>query len=429
MNGLKVFVKKHYKNILLIGSTLILCPTLATYIGPNSDYIILFNILIVIAMLISFFNLIIKKKDKFFGIMALCSFATFVSTNHLYSNKQLNNYFPKLNRINQMSVITILFIVSVLLFAFIRFMKWLNSPDDTSDQFQDEPKENKPDSSNKTPELNHRTNKSKVDKLINALVMVIISVIVLSVVFFSLYIFITKKNVIDIVSNNFLENYVNFIVVVFIICLITIVLLLTFIDGIQIIIRSAKRIINRQNDRESLVPNTFLTSSVIFFVLLYFAYKRGFDASNYSLDNLLNISIGNKIALPVTLLLLLTVFVIFIHLIDYIIKSWNDNRKRISMEMKGIVRLMLGIVLGSIKSALKFIQFVPNYFSYMYDFVMLISDEDVDEEEECNEEENNEEQSPKNESNNEEEERNEEEENNEEQSPKNESNNGEEETN
>ena len=36
---------------------------------------------------------------------------------------------------------------------------------------------------------------------------------------------------------------------------------------------------------------------------------------------------------------------------------------------------MINIVIDSITSALKFIKFIPNYFSYMYDFVMNPTDD------------------------------------------------------
>lgn len=378
-------IRKNYKYVLLILFTIILCPVLARFIGPKSDYVIICNTIIVLLIVIALFNMIIKKKKFFYGEMTLCGFALLVSNNHLYSSKQLQVYFPSLKNANQMLVVIIVIMLFFILFSAIRFIRWLNTPENSSENDS----ENN-DESNTSGDENATNNagntiaasngntparNTKIDKIFSGIASMMSVIIVVSITLFSMYFFITKKNIVDMFTQEMLENYINSIVIIISILMLTMVVVLTVVEAAHIIKRSIRKILHRNNNNANQIPNTFLTSSVIFFILLYFAYNSGMADSISSLDDLFNFSFGNKIALPVTLLLLLTIFIIFIHLIDYVIQSWDRNRDRIYKKMKKIVHLMINIVIDSITSALKFIKFIPNYFSYMYDFVMNPTDD------------------------------------------------------
>lgn len=163
---------------------------------------------------------------------------------------------------------------------------------------------------------------------------------------------------------------------------------------IVIQIRSIKQISDREIKSLNSVPPYSL--SIIIVVVLMFL---GWRLTDFSLDNLTEILVlGDYLAFPVAVIVLLVLFYILVQLVHAIILmlsrinsqnivrfiSDSDNELEFTKRAIMILKNIVDIILDTILTTLAFVKFVPNFFAAMQKMVL----EDDDSESEIGEHKN-----------------------------------------
>lgn len=168
-----------------------------------------------------------------------------------------------------------------------------------------------------------------------------------------------------------------------------VLILLAFVVVIIFLIEMIRLIISRmrvffaslkEETKEDTVP-LYALSAVISIVVFYLAYK----VTGVTVDTFYDlINKGEYLALPLIILFIGAAFVIFLRLIhatllllvgmkpDSIKEFWKkiNDKTNITERVVEILKIIIDIILNSVITVLKFVKFIPDFFSTIYSFVL-----------------------------------------------------------
>ena len=385
------FIKQHYKRVIIVIISLILCIFLSVYIGPKSDYSIFINVLLGCISLFLVCKSIYSFKSNGLSFKLLVILALYISNNHLFSTSEIKQHINWIQQ-NILFCLIGLFGIICLLIAILCF-RYIKK--DNTKPIYSEEEAVKPSVQNETiskPEVMAQKHLSTKKRLLSFLRLLVIMILIVAIVSFSIWLYFrldlsSITNNVDtdmsLLLSSLISNGATIIFIIFAVSLI----ILALIELARFLYSRFLLFVNEKNHdlRKSNDTLTLVFSVLIVFAMLFLAYK----ISNVTLDDFTEFaSNGKYIALPLIVLLGIVAVIILIRLTHGILllvmkteaidvaKFVKENQEILKIKDKivQITKSLVEIILGTIESALSFVEFIPDFFKDM--IIMVVSDDE-----------------------------------------------------
>ncbi len=358
MSEFNKFLRKNSFHIFLLLGTIILCYILARYVGPKSDYVFFITMSLSFLLIFQLYLIIFKTHNITRGLLILYTLFLIISVNHYYSYKEIIRIFPWITSINKEKYFMLLVCSSFLILILYKyimltfydtFLKEINS------------NENLEKNSFYSETGNCNNKHIKLTTFIILFVPILIAICCL--------IFFIKNdlNIKKINSFNIISKITSYALCLLFVLIIIYLILMIIFEIWHLIIKKLKNF-SLIGHLEDSPHSSYLFSIIIFFILLYSAC----EINSFKLDDFYNfISVNDYIALPLTLLVGITTFFIFVQIIHSLLEIMeNTDALKIKENTKNIVKIVFDIVFNTIFSVLEFARFIPTFFDTLQDMVL-----------------------------------------------------------
>ncbi len=378
----KSFFDKHGKMICFISITLILCILSAAFCELNPDYAFFITFLCAACIVGAIIRMMFVKADKYSAAQILGLIALIICSNHLYSHEKLTTVFPFLKNVNLGIVLVIAMIVSVALAIVIKVYV-LAAKDGEGENEDEAPPEEKlsEKSADSKGFLSSLTNK-QVQSSLN---FIAVSFFMLGIIAVTAFIFnLIYRESIENASMSYSEilmAYIAYGATILGILFVVIVALFVLTSAVRLVVLCIRKIRSKDEKLSDFLP-TYTPSVLITLVLFYLAYDR----NEFTLDDFTEFAAkGDYLALPLTFLLLIAAFCLFVWIIhntlmvlrgikpQEIREKFLDN---VGKDVLNIVKNVYRIVIDTLTVALEFVRFIPSYFGALRRFVIDFDDDD-----------------------------------------------------
>lgn len=409
LKKIKTFIVRNICKEVYVVSLLVVCYIMSTLVGPESEYIFSINVVGALSILCYIFQMVYKKEYIKFIKRIIYIIIILIAANHLYLYENIIKLCPSLEDVSRGSVLLIFlsltvitFIVSFLI-SYIKKQKKINQINNDLQETTLSEKTLEFDKAETTQERNSNQiykrqknlkeeNKSAISMVIGIFLMVILIVGSLLLYFKFDFLKIISKNPIQNLSS-IVSNLIGYIASILFIFFAIAIIMISFIELARLLFQ---RILLFKYERKNGISYNNSTLAFAFSIMIVFsALLLMYKFSDWTLERVQSELVnGDYLALPlimlvgiVTVILLLRVTYGILLLImkpsplpnTSDIQKFADNIKIKDYTIR-IGKLIIEIILGSIESVLKFIEFVPNFFESLNSLVL--SEEDN---KECNE--------------------------------------------
>ena len=402
MENLGALLNKYRLPVLATTSTAVLGIFLALLAGPESDYILFINICLTLAFIYLLYRLLFKPDNSYSFLFLSCNLILIICANHFYSYKELVNTFTALQYIDPSLLYIIVVVIVASLFLFLRFISLVSRGSGIKARHYTD--------SNSGNIANKNTKQQPETRMIYI---------------YSLNTAFDKRRMLrwsynpghDLTCNKLccyillfgvgengtgekLDMYelvatctsygMTFLFIITAIFFILVIL----IELASYILKKIKALLNINNNpsvhgyastaekkqqvrqtSDIKVP-TYALSILIFFSLLYLAYKIGGQTLQ---DFFKAAAKGDYLVLPLTLLACVVAFFILVRVIHGILLfTLKAKRYRVEAYIIRIGKLIVSIIFRTIIIALKFVKFVPDFFEALHDMVLSDDEETTD---------------------------------------------------
>lgn len=376
--NLKDFFAKYGKMTCIFLITLILCIILAVFCELNPDYCFFITFLCATGIVISMIRMIFVKIDKYSGAKILGLIALIICANHFYSYETLTTVFPFLKNVNLGIVLIITMIISIVIAIVVKFYVIATMDGEIEKKDEEELSEKLSNSKGFFSSLTNKQVKSSLN-------FIGISFFMLGIIAVTAYIFdIIYKESIENASMSYSEilmAYVTYGATILGILFVVIVALFVLTSAVRLVVLCIRKIHSKDDKLNSLLP-TYTPSVLITLILFYLAY----DKNEFTLDDFTEFAAkGDYLALPLTFLLLIASFCLFVWIIHNTLmvligiepkkirEKFLDN---IGKDVRKVVKNIYLIVIDTLKVSLEFVRFIPSYFGALRRFVIDFDDDD-----------------------------------------------------
>ena len=397
MSALKTFLKKHAK---LLGNailTIFLAVGSAVFCNMNPDYTFFITFLYSMFIVGIIIKMLFVKAEKKCLLQTAELFLLIIASNHLYSYEKLITVFPLLQKI---SMGWTLFFAIALFAGLAVIVKFYILADKTEEQSNGgtTPTGNT-DASGGTKQQDKQANglvhALSKEQIRASLTFIAVICVLLFIITVTVYIFNHIYNdSIQSTTLSYLEIivlYATYGVTILGILVAVIILLFILVTAVRLIILCIRKIKHQDENVKDILP-IYAVSAVITVVLFYMAYEK----NDFTLNDFTKLAYaGDYLAVPLTFLLFLAAFCIFVWVIHNTLivlmavdpKELKDKfLTSVGKDLGDIVSDIYYIVIDTTKATLKFIRFIPVYFYALVRFVL--GDEEESDTEEPGEKEN-----------------------------------------
>lgn len=406
---------KYQVPILGTIGTAVLGIILALLAGPESDYILFINICLTLVFIFLLYRLLFKAHNSYSFLMLSYNLLLIICANHYYSYNELVSNYPALQYIDKSLLYVIVVVILATVFLFLRFISLVSRGSSGRSQYYANTNNN---SDMEEDCLEQQLNRKDlhiqqiqsvpvIDKsrMLSVGAITLVALILFAVICIAIYCFLVLIN-----NNTGVEKIDMYEVVatctsygmtlLFIMTAIFFIVVI-LIELVSYILHKVKVLLNLNESQTSdeyatareknhgityksgIKAPTYALSIIIFFSLLYMAYK----ISGHTLQDFFNSAVGGEyLALPLTLLAGIIAFFIFVRLIHGILLlTLKAKTLRLEVYIIRIGKMIVSIMYRSIIIVLKFIKFIPDFFEALH-IMVLSDDEDLEYEEDINDE-------------------------------------------
>jgi hypothetical protein len=405
MENLGALLNKYRLPVLATTSTAVLGIFLALLAGPESDYILFINICLTLAFIYLLYRLLFKPDNSYSFLFLSCNLILIICANHFYSYKELVNTFTALQYIDPSLLYIIVVVIVASLFLFLRFISLVSRgsgikarhyTDSNSGNIANKNTKQQPENED---DLYIQPN-TAFDKrrMLSVGAITLVAMILLAIICVVIYCFLVlvengtgveKLDMYELVATctSYGMTFLFIITAIFFI-------LVILIELASYILKKIKALLNINNNpsvhgyastaekkqqvrqtSDIKVP-TYALSILIFFSLLYLAYKIGGQTLQ---DFFKAAAKGDYLVLPLTLLACVVAFFILVRVIHGILLfTLKAKRYRVEAYIIRIGKLIVSIIFRTIIIALKFVKFVPDFFEALHDMVLSDDEETTD---------------------------------------------------
>lgn len=396
------------KEVYII-SLILFCYIMSTLVGPESEYIFSINVVGALGILCYVFKMVYKKEYIKFIKRIIYIIIILIAANHLYLYENIIKLCPCLENVSKglvlmifMSLIVITFIIGILI-RYIKNQKKINQINNDLQEVILPKKTLEFDKVETTQETNSNQiyemqknlkeeNKSAIYIVIGILLMIILIVGSLLLYFKFDFLKIISKNPIQNLSS-IVSSLIGYIASILFILFAIAIIMISFIELARLLVQ---RILLFNNERKNGISDNNSTLAFAFSIMIVFsALLLMYKFSNWTLERVQSELVnGDYLALPLILLVGIVTVILLLRVTYGIlllimkpsplpntsdVQKFADNIKIKDYTIR-IGKLIIEIILGSIESVLKFVEFIPNFFKSLNSLVL--SEEDN---KECNE--------------------------------------------
>jgi hypothetical protein len=391
--------------VLILGtiSTAVLGFILALLAGPESDYILFINICLTLVFIFLLYRLLFKAHNNYSFLMLSYNLFLIICANHYYSYNELVSNYPALQYIDKSLLYVIVVVILATLFLFLRFISLVSRGSGSRSQYCANAESNNYAEDRSEQQLNGRDLHIQqmqpapvIDKsrMLSVGAITLVALILFAVICIAIYCFLVlienntgveKIDMYEVVATctSYGMTLLFIMTAIFFIVVILIELVSYILHKVKVLLNlngsqasdeyaAAKEMNQRMNYKSGIKAPTYALSIIIFFSLLYLAYK----ISGHTLQDFFNSAVGGEyLALPLTLLASIIAFFIFVRLIHGILLlTLKAKTLRLEVYIIRIGKLIVSIIYRSIIIVLKFIKFIPDFFEALHS--MVLSDEE-----------------------------------------------------
>jgi hypothetical protein len=329
--------------------------------------------------------------------MIVCTLILAVCANHYYSFNELISTYPVLKNIDKrlflLIIVTVLssliLILKVISLAYREYgYKRIDPPVPVPAENGDGEPEDRQLQQTTISRMSKLKFINEKGRMFTAGAIVLVVVILLAVIFLATYSFLllirNKTGIAQIDIYEIVATCTGYGISLLFILAALFFIVVVLIEVISYILKKIRSLLKfrdeyaaadelSQRSSSKIKEPTYAFSIIIFFALLYMSYK----ISGYNLDKLYNaVAGGEYLALPLTLLVGIVAFFIFVRLIHGIILLILKGRAlRIEVYVIRIGKLVVSILYRSIITALTFIKFIPDFFEALHGMVLMDEDD------------------------------------------------------
>ena len=374
------YFREHIQ-LLYTVMTVIFCAVKGYFVAPSTDTDFLITLALVIVILVNAYTLLIRKQH---GAHNIIPYATIdiIFVNRLYSYDRLKLLCPAIGTIDPLWLAAGLTCLAIIVMVVVKLVPNLSNEDAGKSAATDESRrtaEHTPSCAVGQVHQGQNKEAEPYKSSLHPLWILLILVCIFTFTFLTLHLIVETGsvapfNLFDTVT--YLIAYSAAILVVLLAVGLTVTVIIELIRFIYSRIWIPRISETRQNS----TPPLYVFSFIIVAVLFYLSFK----ISNFTMDDFTEIiSGGEYLALPLTILVIVTAFCVLVRITHGVILMVMDMdakeiRNFFSRTAKSIClndtivsisNTLVGIVLGTIDLALKFAKFIPDFFESLYHFV------------------------------------------------------------
>lgn len=382
MEQIVKYFRRHMRLLYTI-ITIVFCAFKGFFLASDFDTDFFITLVLVTVIFVNAYYVAIRKKHCAHNIVPYAAIAI-VFVNRLYSYERLTLLFPAIGTIDPLWLVAGLAIIAIIAMIVAKVLSLLSAEEAEKNTVIRESKHSVEYAPSHTvgqaQVQRHEIAPHKVS--LRPLWVLLILVCILVFTFLTFHLVITKVpvepfNFFDTVT--YLVAYSAAILVVLFAVGLTMTVIIEMIRFICSRIWLSRVLESRQNGT---TPPLYVFSFIIVAILFYLSFR----ISGFTMDDFTDtISGGEYLALPLTILVIVTAFCLLVRIthglillvMDMNVKEiknfFSRTAKSICLNetIVSISNTIVGIVLKTIDLALKFVKFIPDFFESMYHFTFV----------------------------------------------------------